>query len=118
MAEPIKYTLKHVGINTADAEDAAKLLNLVCYLFNLQPGADNEIRTFAPPLFEIMKGKGRGQNGHIGLATPDVEAAMKELSEKGIEFNEKTIRRNDEGKIIFIYFKEDIAGFAFHLTQA
>lgn len=118
MAEPIKYTLKHVGINTANAEEAEKLLKLACYLFNLQPGDDNDIRVFAPPLFEIMKGKGKGQNGHIGLATPDVEAAMKELSAKGIEFNEKTIRRNAEGKIIFIYFKEDIAGFAFHLTQA
>ena len=68
-------------------------------------------------LFEVMKNSKRGKHGHIALQTPDVELAMADLARKGISFQEDTIRRNADGKIIFVYLKEDIGGFSFHLTE-
>ena len=51
-------------------------------------------------------------------ALPSISSKLAEFDErnKGITFKENTIRRNEEGKITFIYLDGDIAGFSFHLT--
>ena len=59
----------------------------------------------------------RGEFGHIGLVTPDVEAAMADLSSKGITFQEDSIRRDEAGKITFIYLEQQIGGFSFHISN-
>lgn len=41
---------------------------------------------------------------------------MAELSQRGITFLEDTIRRDEQGKIRFIYLQQQIGGFAIHLT--
>ena len=63
-----------------------------------------------------MKHDRRGAHGHVALQTDDVEAAMADLSAKGIGFQEDTIRRDEAGKIRFVYLEQQVAGFAFHLT--
>ena len=50
------------------------------------------------------------------MQTDDVEKAMAALREKGIGFDESSIRKNEEGRISFVYLKKEIAGFQFHLT--
>lgn len=117
MAEKIKYTLKHVGINCADEKEAKKLVALLCSLFDLEPKNENDTHIFASDLFEVMKNSKRGEHGQIGLQTPDVELAMADLARKGISFQEDTIRRDAEGKVIFVYLDGDIGGFSFHLTK-
>lgn len=92
------------------------------YLFyaaclTLETGNENDTHIFASGLFEVMKNSKRGKHGHIALQTPDVELAMADLARKGISFQEDTIRRNADGKIIFVYLKGDIGGFSFHLTE-
>ena len=54
--------------------------------------------------------------GHVAMQTDDVEKAMAALREKGIGFDESSIRKNEEGRISFVYLKKEIAGFQFHLT--
>ena len=41
---------------------------------------------------------------------------MAELSQKGITFYEDTIRRDKDGKIIFVYLQQEFGGFSIHLT--
>ena len=41
---------------------------------------------------------------------------MAELAGKGITFYENTIRRDKDGKIIFVYLQQQFGGFAIHLT--
>lgn len=117
MAEKIKYTLKHVGINCADEKEAKQLVSLLCSLFDLEPGNENDTHIFVSNMFEVMKDSTRGEHGHIALQTPDVELAMADLAKKGISFKEETIRRDADGKVIFVYLDGDIGGFSFHLTK-
>ena len=42
---------------------------------------------------------------------------MADLAKKGITFQEDTIRRNENGKIKFIYLQGEWGGFSFHLTE-
>ncbi|WP_075579210.1 VOC family protein [Acidaminococcus massiliensis] len=117
MTNKIPYKLKHVGINCENEKEAKQLVSLLCSLFDLETGNENDTHIFASGLFEVMKNSKRGKHGHIALQTPDVELAMADLARKGISFQEDTIRRNADGKIIFVYLKEDIGGFSFHLTE-
>ncbi len=112
----VTYRLKHVGINCENEAEAKKLVSLLCHLFNMETGHENDTHTFVSTAFEVMNHNQIGTHGHIALQTDDVEAAMKDLASKGITFKENTIRRNEEGKITFIYLDGDIAGFSFHLT--
>lgn len=120
MAEQIQYTLKHVGLNAPDSQGAQELTQTLCHLFNQSVTMDGPASLFTP-LFEIMKfhdREKRGEFGHIGLVTPDVEAAMADLSSKGITFQEDSIRRDEAGKITFIYLEQQIGGFSFHISNS
>lgn len=117
MAEKITYKLKHVGINCENEKEAKQLVSLLCSLFDLEPGNENDTHIFVDGMFEVMKDSTRGKCGHIALQTPDVELAMTDLARKGISFKEETIRRDAYGKVIFVYLDGDIGGFSFHLTK-
>lgn len=76
-----KFKLEHIGINTANAEEAANLAQLLSTMFNLEPrhGQKSE---FGGAYFECMKAPFLGKNGHIAMRTPDLTAAMEEPKEK------------------------------------
>lgn len=116
MEKKIEYKVKHVGINSDNDQEAAKLVQHLSFLFGLEPGPESDTHAFVDGIFEVMKNRRRGKCGHIALQTADVELAMKDLATKGITFKEDTIQRNKEGKITFIYLEQEIGGFAFHLT--
>lgn len=111
-----KFELEHVGINTADAESAAQLAQLLCTLFNLEPrhGQKSE---FGGPYFECMKEPFLGTNGHIAMRTPDLEAAVEELKEKGFAFKMETAAYTDDGKLKNVYLDGEYGGFAIHIMQ-
>ena len=64
-----KFELEHIGINTPNAEEAARLAQLLSMMFNLEPrhGQKSE---FGGPYFECMKAPFLGSNGHIAMRTP------------------------------------------------
>lgn len=64
-----------------------------------------------------MKAPGRGRCGHIALATADLPAARAYLEEKGFLFDEDSIKRMPDGRILVIYARQEIGGFAIHLMQ-
>ena len=107
---------EHVGINCENEAEAKKLVSLCAISSTWKPATKTIPIPLISTAFEVMKHNQIGTHGHIALQTDDVEAAMKDLASKGITFKENTIRRNEEGKITFIYLDGDIAGFSFHLT--
>lgn len=111
-----KFELEHIGINTPNAEEAAKLAQLLSVMFNLEPRHGNKSE-FGGPYFECMKAPFLGTNGHIAMATPDLAAAMDELKEKGFEFNMDTAAYTEEGKIKNVYLAGEYGGFAIHIMQ-
>ncbi len=110
------FELEHVGINTANADEAIKLAELLSMVFNLEPrhGQKSE---FAGQYFECMKTPFLGKNGHIAMRTRDLAAAVEELKEKGLAFNMDTAAYNDDGTIKNVYLNGEFGGFAIHIMQ-
>lgn len=111
-----KFELLHVGINTPNAEEAARLAELLSAVFNLKPRHGNKSE-FAGDYFECMKAPFLGTNGHIAMGTPDLEAAVEELKGKGYTFNMDTAAYTDEGKLKNVYLNGEFGGFAVHIMQ-
>lgn len=111
-----EFKIKHIGIRTDSAEEARKTAELLAALFDLPGTRKTDTAVWAGDLFEVMNSDKRGARGHVAMQTDDVEGAMEALRAKGIGFLEDTIKRNEEGKISFIYLDCEIAGFQFHLT--
>lgn len=111
-----KFELEHIGINTPDAEEAEKLAQLLSMMFNLEPrhGQKSE---FGGPYFECMKAPFLGANGHIAMRTPDLNAAVEELKEKGFSFRMDTASYTEEGGLKNIYLDGEYGGFAIHIMQ-
>lgn len=112
----LDFQMVHIGINQADNEEAVKTVKLLETLFGFTsretPGS-----WFVNDQFEVMKMPFLGKYGHIAIAVNDSQAAYEYLKSKGVEFNEESAGYLPDGRLNTIYFKDDIAGFAFHLVQ-
>ena len=107
----------HMGINTENKEEAEKSAKLFNLLFGM-PLKETSKSYFAGDAFEFMMGKGPGKCGHIGIKTHFVDRAIAYFKRMGFEFDESSITYDDKtGKPKFVYFKDEIAGFAVHLVQ-
>ena len=109
--------LAHVGINAADDAEAASIADQFQTLMGLERRQTAPISYFSDDMGEIMKGCGRGQKGHIGFHVDDIPAAEKWFAERGFEVNEDSRALNPDGSTFLVYFKQEIGGFAIHLTQ-
>ena len=107
----------HMGINNDNKEEAEKAAKLFELMFGLSTKETSK-SYFAGNEFEFMFGKGPGTHGHIAIRTNFVDRAMAYFTRMGFEFDESTIAYDDKtGKPKFVYFKDEIAGFAIHLLQ-
>ena len=107
----------HMGINNESKEEAEKAAKLFNLMFGM-PMRETSKSTFAGEQLEFMHSKGPGAHGHIGIRTNFVDRAMAYFKRMGFEFDESTITYDDKsGKPKFVYFKDEIAGFAVHLVQ-
>lgn len=111
-----KYSIKHIGINNTTDVQAQALANRISSVFCLERTSESPTSIFVGSIFEVMKHNRRGALGHIAIQTPNVELAMADLAKKGITFQEDTIRRDQDGRIIFVYLNQEFGGFAIHLT--
>lgn len=111
-----KFELEHIGINTESDKEALDLAQTLSDIFNLSPrhGQKSE---FAGDYFECMKEPFLGTHGHIAMKTQDVDAAVKELEEKGLTFRKETAALNEEGKLKNIYIDGEFGGFAIHILK-
>ena len=110
------FEFAHVGINGENREEAERGAKLISLMFGM-PIRETSKSTFAGE-FEMMYSKGPGRCGHIGIKTNFVDRAMAFLKRMGFEFDESTITYNEKtGKPKFVYLKDEICGFAFHIMQ-
>ncbi len=107
--------LRHVGINSGDPDTAMNDAEAICNLLGWTV-KDGNSSTFAGTAFEMMKKPGRGKNGHIAIGCNNIKRAKWHLEQRGFAFDEDSAVVK-EGKLIAIYLKDEIGGFAFHLVQ-
>lgn len=106
----------HVGINATDPADADRIAGEFSDLMGLE-AHDTPVSVFSDTLVETMKQNGRGTKGHIGFHVNDMVAAEKWFSEHGMEINEDSRAFNADGTTRLVYFKQEIGGFAIHITS-
>ena len=107
--------IAHVGINSANEEEAMDTATKLCKLLGWTMKVGNS-SIFAGTGVEVMKTPFRGTHGHIGIKTNFIERAKAYMERQGFEFDETSANYKD-GKLKAIYFKDEIAGFALHLVQ-
>jgi 2-dehydro-3-deoxyphosphogluconate aldolase/(4S)-4-hydroxy-2-oxoglutarate aldolase len=112
----LDFSFAHVGINQSDEFEAAETADELSEYFGFAQ-RDTSASCFAGSNLEIMKGKGTGTNGHIGIKTNYLFRAVAYLRRKGVEFRTDTAKYDEKGRIKFIYLADEIGGFAVHLMQ-
>ena len=111
-----EYTFAHVGINSANEEEAREAARLLNLFFGL-PIKEGNSSIFASDGIEVYKTPYLGAHGHIAIATPDVAAAVAELEAKGCTFDQSTAKYKPDGTLNAIYLTGEIGGFAVHLVK-
>ena len=107
----------HLGINNENAEESKRGAKLFELMFGMSLRETSK-SIFAGEAFEFMNFKGPGKCGHIAIRTNFVDRAMAYFKRQGFDFDESTIVYDEKsGKPKFVYFKDEICGFAIHLIQ-
>lgn len=109
-------TLAHVGINEESADHAGSSAELFSRLFRFPVTEGQGSFFLGENAIEIMKSRGRGEKGHLAIATNDVGRALFYLGRQGISPIAGTELEKD-GTTIHVYLDRQIAGFAIHLRQ-
>lgn len=112
------FKFSHIGINGSSSKEVENLLSFCQGILGFQDISENPLSFFvADQKIELMKEGGIGTLGHLAFYTPDIYAAIEYVEEKGFELDYSTARYEEDGKTIrLIYIKQEINGFAIHLT--
>lgn len=108
--------IAHIGINAADETESWNLANQFNTLFYGNV-CETLSANFGSRFVEVMKGNGRGSNGHIGIGVNNVTRAVKYYTSMGYQFDYSSASYDELGNLTLIYFIGEIAGFAVHLVQ-
>lgn len=109
------FELRHVGINGDSPEDAAMGADRLSRIL-LSPVRNGTTSIFVGPGFEFTKKKFPGEHGHLAIGTHFVHRAKAFLERRGYAFRAETASEKD-GRLMSIYFQEEVGGFALHLLQ-
>ncbi|MBQ7322814.1 MAG: bifunctional 4-hydroxy-2-oxoglutarate aldolase/2-dehydro-3-deoxy-phosphogluconate aldolase [Clostridia bacterium] len=112
----LNFRLEHVGINCANEQEAADCAETCRKTFAFEP-RELPVSFFAGAGLEFMKNGGRGTNGHIAICTNNVDRAVYHLERRGVAFDMSTAQYNPDGSLRFIYLRDEIGGFAYHLVM-
>lgn len=113
--EELGFELRHVGINCENEEEACDVAGRFDQIFGFTKKVGNS-SVFAGTAVEAMKTPYLGKNGHIAIGTTDVAKAVEYLQGQGVAFDMETAKYKEE-KMIAVYMKEEIGGFAVHLVK-
>lgn len=111
-------SVKHIGINNVNAQTAVDEAKKLSALLGWPLQKESEKGLFVGDSFEMMKTPFRGTHGHIAIATKNVDRAKWHMEQRGFVFDEETATFAPDGRMKFIYLKDEIAGFAIHLLLA
>ena len=107
----------HVGVNCDSPDQAGRLAQFLSDCFGISPVENGGVSIFAGPAIELMKQGGRGQHGHIAVATDDILATRAYLEHIGYTFDDTGNKYFPDGSLLLTYLDYDFAGFAVHLIQ-
>lgn len=109
------FELRHIGINCENEEKANATATFFDNVFGFtKKVAKNSF--FAGIGIEALNTPYLGAKGHIAIGTNSVLRAKAYLESQGYKFREETVQYQGD-KLIFIYLKEEVEGFAIHLIQ-
>ena len=108
------FSIAHVGMNNTGSDEALKTAQLLARTFG-QPVIPHNSCYFAGSLFEVLKSRGRGEQGHIAIGTRDIHRAIRFVESNGIELDYDSVRYFPDGRLQCIFFKQEFSGFALHL---
>lgn len=111
-----RFQVVHIGLSTADAVEADVVARRFGFLFGFDVEMGNS-SNFASRRIEVMKGKSRGDLGHIAIGTTNILRAVSYLSRQGVQFVPSSEKRAADGSLKAIYLSDEVAGFALHLLQ-
>ena len=105
----------HVGLNSAGAADAARTAALLSPLLGA-PAAETGTVLWLGDGVEILKKQGRGNRGHLSVGCNSLDRAVFQLRRRGLAFDEASAGTDSTGHR-YIFLKDEIAGFAVHLSE-
>ncbi len=108
------FQFAHMGINPEN-NDTIQIKETFGNIFGFT-SRETSGSYFSSPFIEIMKQKGLGECGHIGIKTHSVERAIAYLEKQNIPLDYETARKKGD-RINVIYLKDSIGGFRIHLVE-
>ena len=115
--EGLTFAFAHVGVNAEHKEEAVRFLDFCRNILGLDAEPTPISHMVGDGKMELMNEGGRGRLGHIGFYTDNMDRAIAYLKERGYEVDYSTARYEADGKtLMLIYLKEEMNGFAIHLT--
>lgn len=112
----LDFRLAHIGINCADEHDALETSAKFADMFGWEQKTGNS-SVFAGEPVECMKAPFKGKEGHIAVSTNSVKRAVYQLAHKGMEADMSTAKYDASGRLKVVYLKDEVGGFAVHLTE-
>lgn len=109
------FEIRHVGINAQDENEAEDVAGSFEKLFGFAKKSGGS-SVFAGTAIEVMKKPYLGTHGHIAIGTNYIERAIYHMELQGFEFDMDTAKHKD-GKLVAVYLKGELGGFAVHLVQ-
>lgn len=109
------FELAHVGINCPDSDESLAVCNDFEKAFGFEIKTGNS-SNFASAGVEVMKSMYLGKNGHLAVRTNKIEAAVAELEKRGFAVDMDTAKYKGD-RMIAVYLKNEVGGFAIHLLQ-
>ncbi len=109
------FELRHIGINANGEDEADSVAGSFEKLFGFTKKVGGS-SVFAGTAIEVMKAPYLGANGHIAIGTNYIERAVYHMELQGFEFDPETAKYKN-GKLVAIYLKGELGGFAVHLVQ-
>ena len=106
----------HVGVNSGSPEQAMKDAQMFAKLMGW-PVKEGNSSIFTGKGFEMMKKPFKGTHGHIAIGCNNIKRAKWHLEQRGFEFVDESEASFKNGKMVAIYLKDEIAGYAIHLMQ-
>ena len=109
------YEVVHVGINTKNNDAAQEVANAFGAAFNFV-AKDGNSSVFSSTGIEVMKSQYLGKQGHLAVRTNQIDIAIADLEKKGFQVDMETAKYKGD-RMIAVYLKNEIGGFAIHLLQ-
>ena len=109
------FELRHIGINANGEDEADSVAGSFEKLFGFTKKVGGS-SVFAGTAIEVMKAPYLGAHGHIAIGTNYIERAVYHMELQGFEFDPETAKYKN-GKLVAIYLKGELGGFAVHLVQ-